>query len=359
MTISDRTRIAVPLILRITLIGALGGAAYGYMTTTAPGGAGFIGIERGLLSGAIIAGVLASLNVWVFVWAFNFWLLQAPNGSGRAPFLLHIGLKSLVYLIVFMLGDAAGQWLFPIASGAGVSIGLADILFFFAFSFVISFLLDLNSLLGQNVLLSFVTGRYFRPHVEQRIFLIIDMQNSTAAAERLGEVDFHRLLNRFVSDLTGSIMVQRGEIHKYVGDEVIATWPLDLGLKDARCLRACFGAIQRMVDLGPSYAREFGLQVRFRAGLHCGPIVVGEMGTVKKEIALIGDTLNTAARIVEACRDHKVSVLASAALLRQLAIPADITARSLGAIQLRGRKSPVELFALNATAASMFKSLTA
>ena len=352
MAISDRTRIAVPLIFRITLIGALGGAGYSYLTTTAPGGAGFTGIERGLLTGAIIASVLTSLNVWV---------LQAPIGSGlrRTPFLLHIGLKSLIYLAVFILGAAAGQWLFPIASVAGLHIGLADILFFFAFSFVVSFLLDLNSLLGQNVLVSFVTGRYFRPRVEERIFLIIDMQNSTAAAERLGEVAFHRLLNRFVSDLTGSIVVQRGEIHKYVGDELIVTWPLALGLKDARCLSACFGAIQRMIDLGPSYEREFGLRVRFRAGLHCGPIVIGEMGTVKKEIALLGDTLNTAARIVEACRDRKEPVLASAALLSQLVLPADITARSLGPVELRGRKSPVELFALHATAATTFASPTA
>jgi adenylate cyclase len=41
--------------------------------------------------------------------------------------------------------------------------------------------------------------------------------------ERLGEVDFHRLLNRFVSDLMSSIVVQRGEIHKYVGDKLIVS----------------------------------------------------------------------------------------------------------------------------------------
>jgi hypothetical protein len=154
MAISDRTRIAAPLILKITLIGALGGAAYSYMTTTAAGGSGVTGVERGLLIGAIIASLLTSLNVWA---------LQAPIGSSlsRTPFLLHVGLKSLVYLVVFMLGNAAGQRLLPIAPVAGVRIGLADILFFFAFSFAISFLLDLNSLLGQNVLVSFVTGRYF------------------------------------------------------------------------------------------------------------------------------------------------------------------------------------------------------
>jgi adenylate cyclase len=161
------------------------------------------------------------------------------------------------------------------------------------------------------------------------------------------------LLNRFVSDLTGPIVTQKGEIHKYVGDELIVTWPLAVGLKDARCLRACFGAIRRLAELGPSYEREFGLRVDFRAGLHCGPVVVGEMGTIKKEIALLGDAMNTAARIVDACRDCEEPVIASAALLRQFAIPRGFAAHPLGPVQLRGKKSPVELFALRATTAAV------
>ncbi len=346
MAIDNQIRIAAPLVLRVALVGILAGAAYGYFSATTAGGAGLYGIGRGALTGGLIAGILGSLEAFV---------LRGPLGAifGRIPFLLNLGLKSLVYLVVFLFGIAAGQWLMPVSSGAGVQIARNDILFCFAVGFVVNFLLEVNRLLGQNVLLSFATGRYYRPRVEQRIFLFIDMTNSTAAAERLGEVDFHRLLNRFVSDLTGALVVLKGEIHKYVGDELIVTWPLAVGLKDARCLSACFAAIGRLSELGPSYQREFGLTVRIRAGLHCGPVVVGEMGTIKKEIALIGDTMNTAARIVDACRDSGEAVIASAALLHQLAIPPGITARALGPVQLRGKKNPVELVALHEKALAL------
>jgi adenylate cyclase len=345
MAINDRTRIALPLIVRFTLVGALAGAIYSFLTATGGGAAGLEAFKRGVLSGGLIGVILSSLNIFV---------LEAPIGAPlrRMPFLLHLCLKSVVYLIVFLGAVAASQWLTSDEFVFWIRTRPGDILFFFAVSVVISFLFEVNRLLGQNVLLNFLTGRYFRPRVEQRVFLMIDMKNSTAVAERLGEVDFHRLLNRFVGDLTGPIVVQKGQIHKYVGDELIVAWPLAVGIKDARCLRACFGAFERLEALGPVYEREFGLRVAFRAGLHCGPVVVGEMGTIKKEIALIGDTLNTTARIVDACRDRGEAAIASAALLQQLTVPSGIEACALGPVQLRGKKSPVELVALRAVSAT-------
>jgi adenylate cyclase len=341
MAIDERTRIALPRIISLALTAAAVGAVYSYFSTIAIGGAGFQGTLRGILSGALIGGICSSLDAFV---------LQAPGGPlSRAPFLLNVAVKSLAYLAVFLLSIAAGQFLITDPRGGRwVHFERDDILFCFGVMFVLSFLFEVNSLLGQNVLLSFTTGRYHRPRVEQRLFLMIDMKSSTAAAERLGEVDFHRLLNRFVGDITGSIVLQGGQIHKYVGDELIATWPLAEGLKDARCLSACFGAAARRAELGPAYERAFGQRVEFRAGLHCGPVVVGEMGTVKKEIALIGDTLNTTARLVDVCRDSGETVIASSALLDQLRLPPSLSARALGPTLLRGKESAVDLFVMEA-----------
>jgi adenylate cyclase len=72
------------------------------------------------------------------------------------------------------------------------------------------------------------------------------------------------------------------------------------------------------------------------------------MGTVKKEIALLGDTLNTTARIVDACRTSGEQVIASAALLDQLSLPPGIAARAMGPLKLRGKESALELVALTA-----------
>jgi len=226
------------------------------------------------------------------------------------------------------------------------------VLFSLAASFVFVFLFDINRLLGQNVLLNFVTGRYYQPRLEQRVFLFIDMEGSTGFAERLGPVAFHRLLNRFVIDLTEPIAAARGEIYRYVGDELIATWSLQEGIAEARCVAACFAAMGRFALLAPAYQRDFGAPVSFRAGLHCGPVVTGEMGSVRKEIVFLGDTMNTAARIQEFCRQTGDRVLASADLIDRLNLPPGVAKRSLGDLRLRGKESNVALYALTQAVAT-------
>ena len=338
MVVDERIRLVFPRIMGFVVIAAAIGAGYGYETSIAAG-AGLRGLIRGVLTGGLIGGAVTSLRIFV---------LQAPGTRlAGASFMVTVAVRSLLYLVVFLAAIAIGQLLLPLHPPArSVSISRDDVLFCFGATFVVSFLFEVNSLLGQNVLLSFVTGRYHRPRVEQRVFLIMDMKNSTAAAERLGEVDFHRLVNRLVTDLSGPIVLRDGQIHKYVGDELIATWPLARGLKDATCVRACFAALARLVAHGADYEREFGETVQVRASLHCGPVVVGEMGSVKKEIALLGDTLNTAARLVDACRDSGESVIASANLLDRLVLPPGIAARSLGVIRLRGKEQAIGLCVL-------------
>src|SRR5262249_23516538 len=73
------------------------------------------------------------------------------------------------------------------------------------------------------------------------------------------------------------------------------------------------------------------------------PVAVGELGSLRKEIALIGDTMNTAARILEACRDTDNRVLASAALIERLAtLPPGVTRRRLGELPV-GKERRLEL----------------
>jgi adenylate cyclase len=75
-------------------------------------------------------------------------------------------------------------------------------------------------------------------------------------------------------------------------------------------------------------------------------VVTGEMGSERKEIVFLGDTVNTTARIQELCRQTGERVLASADLIDRLELPQGIAKRSLGDLRLRGKGADLALYAL-------------
>jgi adenylate cyclase len=298
--------------------------------------AGTLEYLRGALNGGLIASILVTFEIFA---------LQRGR-LAHAPFLVYLTVRSLIYLAVILGVLAVAAWLLPSPND---SLGLlTDIV---PVSIVVSFgfnaVAAVNRLLGPGVLVAFVAGRYHRPRREERVLLFIDLADSTGTAEELGEVAFLTFLNGFIGDVGAAIAAQRGEIYKYIGDEIIATWKLAAGVKNARSVRACFDAMERLAAHDAAYQRDFGRRPRFRAALHCGPVVVGELGSIRLEVALIGETMNTAARVEQACRDTGHDVLASAALIDRIAdLPPGIAKRSLGPVKLRGKATELELFAL-------------
>lgn len=324
-------------ILRYAFIGAAIGIAYGYAVSAHPGH----GAVVGAVTGGLIGTTISSIEIL---------LARARLGEAlrRAPFALHVTAKALIYLAVIWLALAAARYFII---GLDIrSIAARDLAFSAAGAFVIAFLLDMNRLLGQNALLNFITGRYYRPRLEERIFLFIDMKSATGFGERLGPLEFHRLVNRFVSDIADSVAAHKGEIYRYVGDEVIATWLAADGIADTRCVRAYFDAIERLARLGPEYERLFGRAVTFRGALHGGPVVAGEIGSLKKEIAFLGDTVNTTARIEEVSRQFDRPLIASADLAKRLPLPPEFRMLSLGPVRLRGKVAEIELYAIERAA---------
>ena len=83
-----------------------------------------------------------------------------------------------------------------------------------------------------------------------------------------------------------------------------------------------------------------------RAGIHCGPVIVGEMGDYKREIAFLGDTVNTTARIQEAGKEYKSDLLVSSEFLKKLSLACDCKVERIGEIRLKGKEISVELFGI-------------
>lgn len=209
---------------------------------------------------------------------------------------------------------------------------------------IIIFLREINRKLGQGVLLNFVSGRYFRPRSENRVFMFLDLNDSVGRAESLGDMTYHNLLNDFFHDITDPIMVAGGKIHNYVGDEVMVSWILKEQMATDKCLLAYLNCRSKLASLSEKYRATYGLTPDFKCAFHCGPVICGEVGEVKSEIVFHGDTVNATARLERMCSVLGKGVLISADFHKRLSPVWQSRFAPREAVTLRGRQKTLEVY---------------
>jgi len=101
-------------------------------------------------------------------------------------------------------------------------------------------------MLGPGTLANLLLGRYHRPVEEERIFMSLDLNDSTAIATALGPLRFNDFKNDFFHDIAEPILETRGRIYQYVGDEAVVTWTAERGLHQGNCLRCVFLVTERI-----------------------------------------------------------------------------------------------------------------
>lgn len=178
--------------------------------------------------------------------------------------------------------------------------------------------------------------------------LFADIRGSTALGERMAPSEFRRLLDRYYSTASEIVFDHSGIVDKFVGDELVAAFPPFLG--DDHAARAVAGAVDLLRATG--HADPDGPWVPVGAGVHTGRLWFGTIGDGSHiEITVVGDVVNTTARLVAQAEAGEVIVSTDAAAAA--ALDPSLERRSL---QLKGKKAPLEVVSLtvrpNATAAS-------
>ena len=91
--------------------------------------------------------------------------------------------------------------------------------------------------------------------------------------------------------------------------------------------------------------RNYDIVPEYKAGIHTGPVTVGQVGISKKEIVMSGNTINTASRIRSACNDLNQKFLVSKEVIDLMQME-DWQSESMGLVDLKGKNENIELFAL-------------
>lgn len=213
--------------------------------------------------------------------------------------------------------------------------------------FVIDLTLFFNeiiSFLGLDVVGTYFTGKYSKPVKESRVFMFLDMRSSTTIAEKLGHEEHYQLINDYYADMSRAIIETEGQVYQYVGDEIVVSWKIDRGLKEANCLACFFQISEKLLQKSERYIARYGLIPSFKAGLHVGEVTRGQIGLIKREMLFIGDVLNTTARIQGLCNELTSDLLISEELKALLPESSNFNFTSKGCYELRGRAQKEELF---------------
>jgi adenylate cyclase len=172
-----------------------------------------------------------------------------------------------------------------------------------------------------------------------------DIAGFTTISEGLPPERLVALLNDYLTEMTELVLAHGGVVDKYIGDAVMAFWGAPLPDPDhaRKAVRCALAMRKRCDELRPVWQREYGTEVRARAGVNSGDAVVGNMGSRHKyNYTVMGDMVNLASRLEGANKPYGTYLMISEATYREVEELVD--ARELDALVVKGKEQPVRVF---------------
>ena len=208
-------------------------------------------------------------------------------------------------------------------------------------------------------------GRYFSPEVRDEIeknkfdlsqsaekeqniaVMFTDISNFTKISEGLEPKQVLKLLSEYQTKMVAAVFQNGGSVDKFIGDSVMATFgtPVSRG-NDAQNALNCIRQMQISMREWEKERSENNMPViKHRIGVHYGSCFVGNVGSEDRvEFTVIGDTVNVASRICEACKEIKSEVLISDEV--KLRLSENLPTEQVKNFEVRGRNKKVTLHKL-------------
>jgi adenylate cyclase len=206
----------------------------------------------------------------------------------------------------------------------------------------------LEAYLGGRSAAQVLAGRLRRQTGEtiRAVLLYGDLRDFTAMSEAMAPEAVVAALDAWFDRIAGAVHAFGGEVLKFIGDGVLAIFPVGERSPSAACdaaLSAVGAARAGMTHLDQARERQGLPPLRFGAALHLGEMLWGNIGTADRlDFTAIGPAVNLVSRLEGLCRPLGRSVLISGA------VAAETNTRliPLGEHDLRGIATPCAVFTL-------------
>ena len=205
-------------------------------------------------------------------------------------------------------------------------------------------------------------SRYFSPDVREEIegstknanekssrdltvaVMFTDIVGFTKLSEKMQPKEVLDLLSEYQTLMVDAIFQHKGTVDKFIGDAVMANFgtPKSHG-NDAQNAFDCALLMNKKLSNWNIERDKKGLvKIEHRIGIHYGPCVAGNMGSEQRvEFAVIGDVVNVASRICDACKEFDTNFLVSLDLEKKVTHKEDN--ERVSNYKIRGRKDTIDL----------------
>jgi adenylate cyclase len=172
-----------------------------------------------------------------------------------------------------------------------------------------------------------------------------DMRESTRLADTMSAEAFLRALNEYFESTAGAVLQRKGEVLRFIGDAVLAIFPIQdgvdvaescqLAMEAARMAEANITQVNKDRVTRGEPALDFGL------GLHVGEVLFGNIGVPERvEFSVVGPAANEVARLESLTKTVNKRILASKAFVDG---SKDNWTRA-GEYELRGVSNPIPVY---------------
>lgn len=172
--------------------------------------------------------------------------------------------------------------------------------------------------------------------------LFCDIRGYTAFAERHEPAVVVEVLNFYFQHLARLVQTHRGDIDKFVGDQILAVFTGEAA--EHRAVRCALAMQTTMAGLGadrPSWNLAIGV------GVNAGEVVMGAMGSADRmDYTVLGDAVNLAARLCG--QAGRGQILVSQAIRAEIASSPGLVVEPLPPVRLKGKQEPVPVYQVRA-----------
>jgi adenylate cyclase len=176
--------------------------------------------------------------------------------------------------------------------------------------------------------------------------MICDLRDFTAISDNWPRDDVIDLLNGYFDAMSEPIARHGGEILKFIGDGLLAIFPLSAPKACANLLHAVTEARQAMTALNEKNRETGRAPLNYGIGVHVGDVMYGNIGSrARLDFTVIGPAVNMASRLEALTKQLGRPVLLSRAFTDS--VESDFDLERVGEYPVRGFNDPIEIFAYN------------